>query len=213
MSKITIVVMEDHKMIRDMWRKLFFGDSEIEIVGESGDFEEGLSLVKQKKPGIVFLDINFPDASGFDAVERIKVDSPGTRIIVVSMHNHPQLAKKMFKLGVKGYVTKNSGHDEVIHAIRLVNDGGTYVCAEIKNKLAEMAFEEEGGRQSIDNLSGRELEIVHLLKEGCSSKDIAEKLNVSFNTIEAHRHNILKKMGVKNTAALIHLIKSQDPSF
>lgn len=196
-----------------MWRNLFRGNNTVEIVGESGVFEEGLTLVEQKKPGIVFLDINFPDASGFDAVPRIRESSPDTRIIVVSMHNHPLLAKKMFKLGAKGYVTKNSGHDEMLEAIRVVNEGGTYVCAEIKNKLADLAFEEENSRQNIDNLSGRELEIVHLLKEGCSSKDIAEKLNVSFNTIEAHRHNILKKMGVKNTAALIHLIKSQDPSF
>lgn len=116
-----------------MWVKTFADNDEIEITGESGTLQEAIEMIKIKRPDIVLLDINLPDASGLDAVSLIQKFSPGTRIIAVSMHNQPAYAKKMLRLGAKGYVTKNSSHDEMFKAIEEVMNGRVYVCTEIKN--------------------------------------------------------------------------------
>jgi DNA-binding NarL/FixJ family response regulator len=132
MKKISIGVIDDHKLIRQMWVKTFAGNDEIEITGESGTLQEAIEMIKIKRPDIVLLDINLPDASGLDAVSVIQKFSPGTRIIAVSMHNQPAYAKKMLRLGAKAYVTKNSSHNEMFKAIEEVMNGRVYVCTEIK---------------------------------------------------------------------------------
>src|SRR5664279_3201151 len=103
MSKITIAVVDDHKLIRQMWAQLFAGNSGMEITGESGSFKEAIEMIKIKKPDIILLDINLQDASGMDAMPLIRKFSPGSRIIAVSMHNQPAYAKKMLQLGAKAY--------------------------------------------------------------------------------------------------------------
>src|ERR1044071_6905441 len=133
MEKITVVIVDDHKLIREMWSKMLAGKSEIEITGESGKFDEAIEMIEAKRPDIVLLDINLPDASGFDAVPLIRKHSPGTRIIVISMHSRPAYARKMFHLGAKAYITKNSSKEEVFKAIEEVMNDRIYVCAEIKD--------------------------------------------------------------------------------
>jgi two-component system invasion response regulator UvrY len=213
MKKISVVVVDDHKMIREMWIRLFAEAKLYEIVGESGDFHEAISVIGARKPQIVLLDINLPNASGLDAVPLIQKQSPDTKIIGVSMHNQPALAKKMLKLGAKGYVTKNSPQEEIFSAIDQVLKGNVYICTEIKHILSERALTGEIGKPGIKDLSMREIEVVNLLKEGMSSREIAEKLGVSTKTIEVHRYNILKKLDLKNTASLINTIQKEDPSF
>jgi len=213
MKKISVVVVDDHKMIREMWMRLFSETKEYEIVGESGEFHEAISVIHVRKPQIVLLDINLPHASGLDAVPLIRKQSPDTKIIGVSMHNQPALAKKMIKLGAKGYVTKNSPQEEIFIAMDQVMKGNIYICSEIKQILSEKALTGEPEKPGIKDLSMREIEVVNLLKEGMSSREIAEKLKVSTKTIEVHRYNILKKLDLKNTASLINAIKKEDPSF
>ncbi|MEO6613799.1 MAG: response regulator transcription factor [Chitinophagaceae bacterium] len=213
MNKITVVVVEDHQLVREMWVQLFTGKKEIEVVGETGGFEEAIEMIKTKRPDIVLLDINLPGASGLDAVPLIRKFAPGSRIIAVSMHNQPAYTKKMLQLGARGYVTKNSSHEEIFTAIDHVMAGKTYVCMEIKNILSEQALQNEPAGPNIKELSLREIEIIKLIKEGLSSKEIATLLNISIRTAEVHRHNILKKLGLKNTASLISFINTTDLSF
>lgn len=213
MKKITIVIVEDHQLVRDMWVSLFEDNSEIEIVGKCGAFDEAIEMIKVKRPEIVLLDINLPNASGMDAVPLIRKFSPGSKIIAVSMHNQPAYAKKMMQMGAKGYVTKNSSQQEVLEAVNAVMSGQTYICHEIKNSLTDQMLKEEPDGPDIKELSLREIEIIKLIKEGLSSKEIAAKLNISIRTAEVHRHNILKKLGLKNTASLIGFINTTDLSF
>jgi DNA-binding NarL/FixJ family response regulator len=213
MKKISIAVVEDHQLIRDMWATLFAGNGQLEVVGGSGELEQAIEMIKTKRPDIVLLDINLPKASGLDAVPLIRKFSPGTRIIAVSMHSQPAYAKKMMQLGARAYVTKNSSHQEMFKAIDEVMNGRTYLCSEIKDILSEQIMNNEFGESGIKDLSLREIEIIKLIKEGLSSKEIAAKLNLSYRTVEVHRHNILKKLKLNNTAALINFINTTDLSF
>lgn len=132
MKKKTIVVIEDHTLIRELWVKIYNEKGDVEVVGDSGDFEEAMELVKKLQPDIVSLDINLKDATGFDAVPLIQQHSPGSRIIVVSMHIQLNYLKQMLEMGVMGYVTKSSSHTELFKAIDEVMEGHIYVCAEMQ---------------------------------------------------------------------------------
>ncbi len=213
MNKISVVIVEDHQMVREMWVQLFTVKKEIEVVGKTGGFDEAIEMIRIKRPDIVLLDINLPGASGLDAVPLIRKFSPGSRIIAVSMHSQPAYAKKMLQMGAKGYVTKNSSHEEMFAAIDAVMNGKTFVCMEIKNIISDQAMQEQPAGPTTKELSLREIEVIKLLKDGLSSKEIAERLLISSRTAEVHRHNILKKLGLKNTASLISFINTTDLSF
>ena len=145
--------------------------------------------------------------TGLEATQQIRKYSPATKIIGVSMHSQPAYVKKLLKLGAHGYVTKNSPQNEMFEAIVEVNKGGRYICSEVKTILSEQAFEEDSNT-GVNSLSNRELEIIKLIKEGLSSKEISTQLNISLKTVEVHRHNILKKLNLKNSAALVNFINS-----
>ncbi len=159
------------------------------------------------------LDINLQHASGMDAVPLIRKYSPGTHIIAVSMHSQLVYAKKMLQLGAKGYVTKNSSHLEVFKAIEEVMQGRIYVCSEIKDILSSQVMLSDTAEPDLNSLSLREIDIIKLIKSGLSSKEIAGRLMLSIRTVEVHRHNILKKLKLNNTAALINYINSTELSF
>ena len=213
MKKITIAIVDDHKLIRQMWATMLASNREFEITGESGTLDEAVEMIRAKRPDIVLLDINLVQGSGLDAVPQIRKFSPGSRIIAVSMHNQPAYVKKMMQLGAKGYVTKNSSHEEMFKAIDEVMNGRIYVCAEIKNILADKEFQSEVAEPTVKDLSLREIEIIKLIKEGQSSKEISSRLNIATRTVEVHRHNILKKLKLKNTASLINFINTTDLTF
>ena len=126
------------------------------------------------------------------------------------MHSMPAYARRMLQIGAMGYVTKNSSKDELLTAITEVNSGKKYVCDEVKNILAQQELVEDGdGQPDMNSLSRREIEVVQLIKEGMSSKEIAIKLDISVKTVEVHRYNVLKKLNLKNTAALVNFINAQ----
>ena len=213
MKKINIAIVDDHKLIRQMWATMLKSNNEYEIIGESGTLYEAVEMIRTKRPDIVLLDINLVQGSGLDAVPLIRKYSPGSKIIAVSMHNEPAYVKKMMKLGAKAYVTKNSSHEEMFKAIEEVMAGKIYLCAEIKNILADKALSGDSTEPTVKDLSMREIEIVKLLRTGLSSKEIATQLNITVRTAEVHRHNILKKLKIKNTALLINYINTTDLSF
>jgi DNA-binding NarL/FixJ family response regulator len=213
MKKTTIAVVDDHQLFRQMWGVLFAGSSEYEVIGEGGAMDESVEMIRIKRPDIVFLDINLSQGSGLEAVPLILKFSPGTKIIAVSMHNDPGYAKKMLSLGAKGYVTKNSSQEEMFRAIKEVMNGKTFVCAEIKNILTDQMLGKGSKEPSVSDLSLREIGIIKLIKEGLSSKEIAAQLNIATRTVEVHRHNILNKLKLKNTASLINFINTRDLNF
>jgi DNA-binding NarL/FixJ family response regulator len=206
MEKISIILVDDHKLIRDSWSFILNSDPRFSVVGETSNGDEAVQLAKNLKPNIVLMDVNMSPVNGFDATKLVTKYSPGSKVIAVSMHTMPAYAKRMMQLGAMGYVTKNSSKDEMIKAILEVSAGRKYICEEVKNILAQKELEEETSQGDMNHLSRREIDIIQLIKQGLSSKEIALRLDISLKTVEVHRYNILKKLKLKNTAALVNFI-------
>ena len=177
-------------------------------MAECSDAQEAVEVAKNKRPNVILMDINMTPFTGFEATEKIRKFSPGSRIIGLSMHSQPAYAKKMLQLGAKGYVTKNSSKDEMIKAILEVHKGNKFVCDEIKNIISDQLLTDENETPTINSLTEREIQIINYIKQGNSSKEIATALNISLKTVEVHRHNILKKLKLKNSAALVNFVNS-----
>ena len=209
MEKITILLVDDHKLIRDSWSFILNSDPRFIVIGETSSGAEAIEIAQEKRPRIILMDVNMTPVTGFDATKEISRISPESKIIAVSMHTMPAYAKRMMQLGAMGYVTKNSSKDEMITAIVEVNGGRKYICNEVKNILAEQELDENADTPDMNNLSRRELDIIKLIKEGHSSKEIALQLDISLKTVEVHRYNILKKLKLKNTAALVNFINTK----
>ncbi|HEX6181334.1 MAG TPA: response regulator transcription factor [Chitinophagaceae bacterium] len=207
MEPISILIADDHKLIRDTWSFILNNDQRFKVVAECSNGEEAIDQARNKRPQIVLMDINMTPVSGLEATKQIRKVSPGSKVIGVSMHSQPAYAKKMLQIGAKGYVTKNSSRDEMFKAILEVHKGNRYICDEVKNILSEQIMD-DGPSQGINALSERELQIVKQIKEGFSSKEISVQLNISLKTVEVHRHNILKKLNLKNSAALVNYINT-----
>lgn len=206
MEQISILLVDDHKLIRDSWSFILNSDPRFKVVGETSNGEDAIELAKTLKPDIILMDVNMTPVNGFDATRQITRFTPGSKIIAVSMHTMPAYAKRMMQLGAMGYVTKNSSKDEMIKAIVEVSEGRKYICDEVKTILAQKELEEDDSPADMNNLSRREIDIIKLIKEGLSSKEIASQLDISLKTVEVHRYNILKKLKLKNTAALVNFI-------
>ncbi|HEY4148861.1 MAG TPA: response regulator transcription factor [Chitinophagaceae bacterium] len=209
MKRVSIMIVDDHMLIRQTWSFLLSKNENFDVVAETGDGEQAIELAREKRPDVILLDIKMRPMSGFDVLKMIRKFSPGSKVIGVSMHSQPAYAKKMLRMGAKGYVSKNSPHLEMIEAITEVSKGNTFVCQEVKNILSDQVLNEDHIDPDINSLSEREIQIIRYLKEGLSSKEIAVELNISFKTVEVHRHNILSKLKLKNTVSLINFINSQ----
>jgi len=206
MKKISILIADDHQLIRDTWSIILNNDLRFEVVAVASSGEQAVELAKTTCPDIVLMDINMGNLNGFDATKLLKSFSPGSKIIGVSMHAMPDYAKKMFKMGASGYVTKNSSREEFIHTILEVQQGRTCICDEVKEILTHREFELTNDKPDFNSLSKRELDVIAFIKGGLSSREIGEKLSLSLKTIEVHRYNILKKLVVRNTASLVNLM-------
>jgi len=204
---ISILIADDHKLIRETWSYILNRDSRFEVIGSCSNSVEAVKMCEELQPQVVLMDINMTPFSGIEATRRIREVSPKSHIIGVTMHTQPSYARKMFQLGASGYVTKNSSKEEMFNAILEVSAGNKFICQEIKELLSE-AMEESNTVSPINTLTEREMDVINLIKQGSSSKDISMKLDISIKTVEVHRHNILKKLKLKNAASLIHFMNT-----
>ncbi|MEP7377231.1 MAG: response regulator transcription factor [Chitinophagaceae bacterium] len=210
MEKITILVTDDHTLIRQCWSLILNAEPRFKVVAEASSGEEAVTLVTQLRPNIVIMDINLPGINGIEATQLIKKASPATKILGVSMHAQPIHARTMMKEGAMGYVTKNSSRFELYNAIIEIHNGRNYVSNDVKSLLVDQMLGTDNKDQGINKLSNKEIDIIKFIKTGCSSKEIANRLSIAVKTVEAHRYNILKKLNLKNTAAMVdHINRHQ----
>ena len=170
------MIVDDHTLIRETWSFLLGRNENFEVIAELGDGQKAIDMARDKRPQIVLLDINMSPLNGFDVLKMIRKLSPGSKVIAVSMHSQPAYAKKMLRLGAKGYVTKNSPKQEMLDAIAEVNQGNIYICQEVKNILSDQMLGEEDTAAGLNQLSEREIEVINQIRDGLSSKEIADKL-------------------------------------
>jgi DNA-binding NarL/FixJ family response regulator len=204
---ISILIADDHKLIRETWTFILSRDSRFKVIGSCSNSVDAVKMSKQKRPNVVLMDINMVPFSGIEATRQIREVSPNTRIIGVTMHSQPAYAKKMLQLGASGYVTKNSSREEMVEAILEVSKGNKFLCEEIKELISD-SHEDDSSQSAINTLTEREMDVINLIRQGSSSKDISAKLEISIKTVEVHRHNILKKLKLKNAASLIHFMNT-----
>ncbi|MBT8318324.1 MAG: response regulator transcription factor [Lutibacter sp.] len=206
-EKVKIILVDDHKIMRDGLRKIIESNSQFEVIGEAVNGREGIKLCTSKNPDVVIMDIAMPDLNGVEATRQILETNPNIRIIALSMHSNKQFVSGMLKAGAYGYLLKDCDSDELITAIQMVIRNQKYIAQEISSLLInEYLFtltEEE------TELSSREKEILQLITEGKSSKEIAEVLFISFKTVDAHRKNIMDKLNLRTLPELTkYAIKS-----
>jgi len=213
MSKISILIVDDHTLVREMWSVILDSDPRFSVIGTTGNAEEAIIMAKQLRPNIVIMDINLPGMNGIEATQQIHKYVPGTKILGVSLHTMPIYAREMMQKGASGYVTKSSSRDEMVTAIVEIHSGKKYICNEIKGILSDQMMSTDDQPSGLHAISPRELEIIGFIKKGLSSKEIAETLSISVKTVEVHRYNILKKLKLKNAAALVNFINNSQLKF
>ena len=210
MEKISILLVDDHKLIRDSWSFILNNDPRFIVIGETGSGQEAIKIAVKKNPSVILMDVNMSPVSGFDITKDILELSPASRIIGVSMHTMPAYARRMLKLGARGYVTKNSSKDEMITAIEEVNKGKKYICKEVKDILVNQELNVDSKKpRDMNDLSSRELDVINLIKVGLKSKEIALELDISTKTVEVHRYNVLRKLKLKNSVSLVNFLNEK----
>lgn len=203
------MLVDDHNLIRETCSYLLNLEANFSVVAATGDPKEALESAKNNRPDIILLDINMPVVSGFDMIAQLLEQSPLSKIIGLSAHTQPVYVKKMIKLGARGYLTKNSSIEEITQAITEVKEGKIFLCREVKDILTEQAFNNEASpAPGIQSLTARQIEIMGLLNKALSSKEIAGELCISVKTVEVHRHQILRKLKMKNTLSAVTYFNS-----
>jgi DNA-binding NarL/FixJ family response regulator len=210
MKSITILIADDHTLIRETWSFILNSDPRFNVIAECGSGEEAVELAKQLRPDIVIMDINLPGINGIEATALIREYATGSKIVAVSLHTEPVYAQKMMKNGASGYVTKSSGRYEMVKAIEVIFSGKKYICNNIKEIIAEQMMSCEDRPGGIHLLTAREIQIISLIKTGDSSKEIAARLYLAPKTVEVHRHNILKKLKLRNSAELVEYVNKRN---
>jgi DNA-binding NarL/FixJ family response regulator len=201
-----IVVADDHALVRSGLRVLLERDQEFEVVGEASNGIEVLSVVDKHHPDILLLDLGMPHLNGIDTAQRLHETAPELKVIIVSMHADEAYVLRALKAGVRGYVLKQSSETDVVEALRAVQAGHAYFSPEVSKLLADDFVRDLKSRNITDPydvLTFREKEVMQLLAEGKSNKDIASALDVSLSTIESHRHSIFQKLNVHTIAELV----------
>jgi DNA-binding NarL/FixJ family response regulator len=201
-----VVVADDHALVRSGLRVLLERNQEFEVVGEASDGVEVLKVVDKNRPDILLLDLGMPHLNGIDTAQRLHETVPDLKVIIVSMHSDEAYVLRALKAGVRGYVLKQSSETDVVEALRAVQAGHAYFSPEVSKLLADDFVRDLKSRNitdPYDTLTFREKEVMQLLAEGKSNKDIASALDVSLSTIESHRHSIFQKLNIHAIAELV----------
>jgi two-component system, NarL family, response regulator NreC len=201
---IKVLIVDDHKIMREGLSKLLRNKTNISVVGEAGNGREALNMVKAYNPNVVLMDVLMPDLNGMEATKIIKSDSPATKVLALSSHGGKEFVTGMLGAGASGYLLKDCAFDELVTAIEAVNDKHTYLSREIADVLVkEFVNNYQFAKQErIEELTSREKEILQQISEGSSTKQIAENLFVSIKTVESHRQKIMQKLSLYSVPEL-----------
>lgn len=202
-KKITVLLVDDHELVRAGFRRLLEDDDKLVVVAEAGSGEQAVHDYTKYRPDVVVMDISMPGIGGIGAIERIIIRNPEARILVLSVHEDGVFTSRALQAGAKGFIPKRSAPEEMIRAIEQVAQGKIFIDPEIAQLIALQKV--TGSESIIDTLSQREFEVFSLLAEGKTVNDIAEILNLSPKTVGTHHTSIKQKLNVSNSAELARL--------
>ena len=203
---IRILLADDHTVVRDGLRALLEKQPDMTVVAEASDGRDSIRLAEEQSPDVVVMDIGMPSLNGIEATRRILAANPRTAVVMLSMHQDESYVLRSLKAGAKGYLLKDSLRGDVIDAIRAVAQGRSFLTRKVRCMLQEdyvRQMESRGLDDSYDLLTDREREVLHMVAEGKSNKEVAGLLNISPTTVETHRAHILQKLGIHSVPELI----------
>ncbi len=209
MDPYTIILADDHAMLREGIRKIIERIEDARISGEANDGLELLELLKKSTPNLIILDISMPNLRGLEAIREIKKTYPKVKILVLTMHKKKEFLRQALRDGADGFLLKEDAGSELIRAVQAVRKGGKYLSPLLTNVLTSLAVEEENP----EVLTMREREVLKLLAEGKRTQEIAAALYISPHTVRRHRSNIMEKLNIKNLADLVKYAISQSYIF
>jgi two-component system response regulator NreC len=206
MAKLRVLLVDDHTVVRQGLRKILESDDEIEIVGEAGDGRSAVDMVQRMRPHVVVMDVALPELNGIEATRQITKRVEGAKVLVLTMHSDDVYVRQSLKAGARGYLLKDSEDLDLIKAVKAVGQGGSFFSPSVSKVLLAGYLGDPTGKEVEDNLAlltDREREVLQLIAEGKTNKEVANLLNVSINTVETHRKHVMEKLDLHNTAELV----------
>jgi len=204
-SPIRVVLVDDHALVRQGFRRILEDDPDIEVVGEAGSGLDAVALVKKSDPDVVVMDMSMPEMNGLHATMELVKQRPGTKVLILSMYSDEQYVKNALDAGAKGYILKNAIENDLTRAVRAVAAGEQYLAPELSSVLirAIQTGSFDKSTDPYDRLTQREKQVLQLIAHGKSNKEIAVMLDLSVNTVAVHRANLMSALGVHKTAELV----------
>lgn len=201
---IRVVLVDDHELVRAGFRMILSGQSDIEVIGEAGNAEDGLRLIRAQQPDVALVDVHMPGMSGIELTERVHRAELPTRIVILTVVDDARFPRRLLQTGALGYLTKACPADELVTAVRMVAQGRRYLDAIVARQMALASV--DGERSPLEALSSRELEVALMLARGTAINDIAERLHLSPKTVSTYKQRLFEKLDVEHTIALAHLL-------
>lgn len=198
---IRILIADDHQLVREGIRRILDEHDDFEIVGEASDGKQALQLVEEVQPDVILLDVAMPGLDGVETTRRLAKMKPATRVLIVTMYADEHHAARLLRMGALGYVVKDAAPSELAEAIRTVYSDKRFVSQSLRETLA-LRFVDSPEREPLDSLTNREFQVLRCLITGATHREIAEELSISVKTVDAHRLNLLAKLGLRNNAEL-----------
>lgn len=206
MKRITVLLAEDHQIVREGFRSLLKHEADMEVIGEAETGRQAVALVKKLSPDVVVMDIAMPLLNGLEATRQIRRDYPNTKVLMLTAHNDDAYVAKVATLGAMGFLLKQASAHNLAVAIREVHKGNTFFSPEVTRRLKSLdrtTLDREGNLKTKSNqLSSREVEVLQLIAEGLPNKQVAEELGVSFKTVDKHRQHLMAKLNIHDVAGL-----------
>jgi len=202
MEKIKIILVDDHQMFRDGVKSVLSDEENIDIVGEVGNGKDLFKLLESTRPDLIITDISMPDISGIEVAKSISENYSDIKILILSMHSNEEFITKALSVGANGYLPKDTAMSELLEAIHTIYKGENYFNKEISDTILK-SLRNKSQKNEGKSLTNREKEIIELVVEGLTNKEIAEKLFISIRTVDSHKNNIMQKLNLKSSIELV----------
>ncbi len=203
MTKISVLLADDHTLVRAGFRNMLEGINTVEVIAEAGDGREALALIERHRPDVVLMDIAMPGLNGLEAARRVSKDFPNVHVVILSMHASEEYVLRALNAGAAGYLLKDADPAELELAIKAARQGNTYLSPPVSRQVSEYIQRTGGKDSSLEKLTPRQREVLQLIAEGQTNREIAHTLGISVKTVETHRMKLMKRLDIHDIAGLV----------